>query len=114
MIPPDLAVHAGSAIPELVGTVVATATFGVTMPFFQPRMPILQLATSLLIGLVITVIAWLALLFVVVHGRYVTDAVAAGRYRKGPFHDRSPRSGSKLVDLDAQDGREERERDEDE
>lgn len=39
-------------------------------------------------GLALTAIAWLALVVVVAHGRYVTEAVAAGEYGKGPFRDR--------------------------
>jgi len=79
MIPSDLAVQAGSAIPEQTVRAVAGATNSAGL---------LQLQTSLLAGLALTVVAWLALVLVVVHGRYVTEAVAAGEYEKGPFRDR--------------------------
>ncbi len=111
MIPPDLAVHVGVATPEPMGAVVVWFTFGVTTFALRRPNPPLQLSISLLAGLTATVVAWLALLFVVAHGRYVTESVALGKYRKGPFHDRNPRAGSKRVDLDE---REKRDGDEDE
>lgn len=103
----DLAVYAGSAIPDPMGGTVTTSIFGVTVLS-------LRLPTSLLVGLAATAIAWLALLFVVAHGRYVTTSVAAGEYEKGPFRDRGPRAGSELVDLEGRDEGDERERDGDE
>ncbi|WP_231184247.1 hypothetical protein [Haladaptatus sp. DYF46] len=79
MIPSDLAVQAGSAIPEQTVRAVIGTTDTAT---------VLQLQTSLLAGLALTVVAWLALVLVVAHGRYVTEAVAAGEYEKGPFAER--------------------------
>jgi hypothetical protein len=79
MIPSDLAVQAGSAIPEQTVRTVAEAANTTVL---------LQLQTSLLAGLALTVVAWLALALVVAHGRYVTEAVAAGEYEKGPFRER--------------------------
>ncbi len=80
MIPPDLAVQAGSAIPRQTVPAIAGTTDTTTV--------FLRLQTSVLAGLALTVVAWLALVLVVVHGRYVTEAVAAGEYRKGPFAER--------------------------
>lgn len=80
MIPSDLAVQAGSAIPRQTVPTIAGATDTTTV--------FLRLQTTVLAGLALTVVAWLALVLVVVHGRYVTESVAAGEYRKGPFAER--------------------------
>ncbi|MFH5797957.1 hypothetical protein [Haladaptatus sp. CMAA 1911] len=89
MIPSDLAVQAGSAIPEQTVREVAGTTDTAT---------VLQLQTSLLAGLALTVVAWLALALVVVHGRYVTEAVAAGEYEKGPFAERGSEDDPNAID----------------
>lgn len=45
------------------------------------------MVSSLLVGAVLSFIAWLALQIVVFHGKYVTEKIAAGEYRKGPFRE---------------------------
>lgn len=40
---------------------------------------------DLVLGASLTLGAWLALVAAVLHGRYVVDAIASGRYRKGPL-----------------------------
>lgn len=42
------------------------------------------MVSSLTVGIVLTFLAWLGLLAAVVHGKHVTEKVAAGEYDKGP------------------------------
>lgn len=42
------------------------------------------MVSTLAIGVVLTLIAWFLLLLATVHGKYVTDKIAAGEYDKGP------------------------------
>lgn len=41
--------------------------------------------STLTIGVVLTILAWIGLQVAVVHGKYVVDKIADGTYRKGPF-----------------------------
>ncbi len=43
------------------------------------------MALDLALGASLALGAWVALVAAVLHGRYVVDAIAAGRYRKGPL-----------------------------
>jgi len=43
------------------------------------------MVSTLTIGAVLTLIAWVGLQATVVHGRYVVDKIAAGEYDKGPL-----------------------------
>lgn len=46
---------------------------------------------SLTVGIILTLLAWFLLLVATVHGKYVTDKIAAGEYDKGPVEgDRDP------------------------
>ncbi|WP_227379865.1 hypothetical protein [Haladaptatus halobius] len=46
------------------------------------------MVSTLIAGVILTVLAWLGLQIAVVHGKYVTDKIAEGRYHKGPFRNR--------------------------
>ncbi|WP_157837709.1 hypothetical protein [Haloferax sp. ATB1] len=43
------------------------------------------MVSTLTIGAILTLLAWVGLQAAVVHGKYVVDKIAAGEYRKGPF-----------------------------
>lgn len=43
------------------------------------------MSMGLKVGLVLTIMAWIGLIASVVHGKYVTEKIGAGTYRKGPF-----------------------------
>lgn len=45
------------------------------------------MASSLAVGAILTLLAWLGLQIAVVHGKYVTDKIAVGEYHKGPFRE---------------------------
>lgn len=45
------------------------------------------MAVSLIVGAGLTLLAWLGLQIAVIHGKYVTDSIAAGEYHKGPFRE---------------------------
>ncbi len=49
------------------------------------------MVSTLTIGAILTLLAWIWLQITVVHGKYVVDKIADNDYRKGPF-DR-PRDG---------------------
>ncbi len=42
------------------------------------------MVSTLVIGIVLTLLAWFLLLAATIHGKYVTDKIAAGEYDKGP------------------------------
>lgn len=42
------------------------------------------MVTMLQIRVALTLIAWLLVLLIVAHGKYVTEKIAAGEYDKGP------------------------------
>jgi hypothetical protein len=44
---------------------------------------------SLAVGIVLSLLAWLGLLAAVLHGKYVTEKIAAGEYDKGPLKGRT-------------------------
>ncbi|MFC7156235.1 hypothetical protein ACFQPA_12360 [Halomarina halobia] len=46
------------------------------------------MVTTLVIGAILTLLAWIGLLVAVIHGKYVVDRIDAGEYEKGPL-DRS-------------------------
>lgn len=43
------------------------------------------MVSMLTVGVILTLLAWLFLQLVVIHGKYVTEQIAADEYRKGPF-----------------------------
>lgn len=43
------------------------------------------MVSTLIIGVVLTFLAWVGLQVAVIHGKYVVDKIAAGGYQKGPF-----------------------------
>lgn len=43
------------------------------------------MVSTLTIGAILTLLAWIGLQVAVVHGRYVVDTIADEEYRKGPF-----------------------------
>lgn len=45
------------------------------------------MVSTLIIGAVLTLLAWIGLQIAVIHGKYVVDKIAAGEYQKGPFSD---------------------------
>lgn len=47
------------------------------------------MVTELQFGLALTGLAWLGLVIVVIHARYVIQKIATGEYRKGPFREDS-------------------------
>lgn len=46
------------------------------------------MVSFLVVGGVLTLLAWIGLQITVVHGKYVVDRIADGEYEKGPFEDR--------------------------
>ncbi|WP_254545311.1 hypothetical protein [Halomarina pelagica] len=52
------------------------------------------MVSTLTIGAVLTLLAWVGLQVAVIHGKYVVDKIAAGDYEKGPF-DRRDEGGSR-------------------
>lgn len=46
------------------------------------------MVSTLTIGAVLTLLAWVGLQVAVSHGKYVVDKIAAGEYNKGPFDNR--------------------------
>lgn len=45
------------------------------------------MVSSLMMGAILTLLAWLGLQLAVIHGKYVTDKIAAGEYHKGPLRE---------------------------
>ncbi|MHC3381454.1 hypothetical protein [Haloarcula sp. H-GB5] len=45
------------------------------------------MVSTLTIGAILTLFAWVGLQVAVIHGKYVVDSIAAGEYQKGPFSD---------------------------
>lgn len=43
------------------------------------------MVSSLTVGIVLTLLAWVGLQAAVLHGKYVTEKIAAGEYNKGPM-----------------------------
>lgn len=43
------------------------------------------MVSSLEVGAILTLLAWIGLQGAVIHGKYVVDKIAVGEYRKGPF-----------------------------
>ncbi|GAA5434056.1 hypothetical protein [Haloarcula japonica] len=43
------------------------------------------MVSTLTIGAILTLLAWVGLQVAVIHGKYVVDSIAAGEYQKGPF-----------------------------
>lgn len=43
------------------------------------------MVSTLTIGAILTLLAWLGLQAAVIHGKYVVDKIAVGEYDKGPF-----------------------------
>lgn len=43
------------------------------------------MVSTLTIGAILTLLAWIGLQVAVVHGKYVVDKIADDEYRKGPF-----------------------------
>ncbi|QRV14945.1 hypothetical protein [Haloterrigena salifodinae] len=43
------------------------------------------MVSTLVLGAVLTLLAWVWLQLAVLHGKYVVDKIAAGEYRKGPL-----------------------------
>lgn len=46
------------------------------------------MVSSIILGAILTLLAWIGLQIAVVHGKYVVDAIPEGEYRKGPFDKR--------------------------
>lgn len=46
------------------------------------------MVSTLAIGAVLALLAWIGLQVAVVHGKYVVDKIAVGEYNKGPFEER--------------------------
>ena len=46
------------------------------------------MVSTLTIGVILTLLAWIGLQVAVVHGKYVVDTIADGEYQKGPFKGR--------------------------
>ena len=46
-----------------------------------------RMVSTLTLGIVLTLLAWLGLQAAVLHGKYVTEQIAAGEYNKGPLKD---------------------------
>lgn len=44
-----------------------------------------NMVSTLTIGAILTLLAWVGLQVAVIHGKYVVDSIAAGEYQKGPF-----------------------------
>lgn len=42
------------------------------------------MVSTLQFGIILTLVAWIILLIATVHGKYVTEKIAAGEYEKGP------------------------------
>lgn len=47
------------------------------------------MVSTLTIGAILTLLAWIGLQVAVVHGKYVVDNIAAGEYDKGPLEGRN-------------------------
>lgn len=43
------------------------------------------MVSTLTIGAILTLLAWIGLQAAVIHGKYVVDTIADGEYDKGPF-----------------------------
>lgn len=43
------------------------------------------MVSALIIGAILTLLAWIGLQITVIHGKYVVDKIADGKYDKGPF-----------------------------
>lgn len=46
------------------------------------------MVSTLAIGAILTLLAWIGLQIAVLHGKYVVDKIASGEYKKGPFNTR--------------------------
>lgn len=46
----------------------------------------MSMVSTLMLGAVLTLLAWIGLQVAVVHGKYVVDKIADDEYRKGPFN----------------------------
>lgn len=47
------------------------------------------MVSTLTIGAILTLLAWIGLQVAVIHGKYVVDKIATEEYEKGPFNQRS-------------------------
>jgi len=45
------------------------------------------MVSTVVLGAVLALLAWIGLQVAVIHGKYVVDKIAAGEYQKGPFSD---------------------------
>ncbi len=51
----------------------------------------IDMVSTLVLGAILTLLAWVALQVTVIHGKYVVDHIADGTYNKGPLADQSGR-----------------------
>ncbi|WP_161611444.1 hypothetical protein ACH9L7_19700 (plasmid) [Haloferax sp. S1W] len=45
------------------------------------------MVSTLILGAILTLLAWVGLQAAVIHGKYVVDKIDSGEYQKGPFSD---------------------------
>ena len=43
------------------------------------------MVSTLFIGPILTLLAWIGLMVAILHGKYVVDKIAVDEYEKGPF-----------------------------
>lgn len=43
------------------------------------------MVSTLTVGALLALLAWIGLQIAVIHGKYVVDKIASGEYEKGPF-----------------------------